>query len=61
MLLFFTFQYMTYSIKYRGDGSPLPFVLCDSLGLSQNAGLRTDDLASILTGHIPDRYQVSFD
>lgn len=37
--------------------APLPFVLCDSLGLSQNAGLHTDDLASILTGHIPDRYQ----
>ncbi|KAM7317806.1 hypothetical protein ACRRTK_022543 [Alexandromys fortis] len=50
-------NYRTYSIKYRGDDSPLPFVLCDSLGLSQNAGLHTDDLASILTGHTPDRYQ----
>lgn len=50
-------NFMAYSIKYRGDNSPLPFVLCDSLGLNQNAGLHTDDLASILTGHIPDRYQ----
>ncbi|CAO2600436.1 Interferon-induced protein 44 [Lemmus lemmus] len=52
--------YRTYSVKYRGDDSPLPFVLCDSLGLSQNAGLHTDDLANILTGHIPDRYQFNF-
>ncbi|CAH6777190.1 interferon-induced protein 44 [Phodopus roborovskii] len=49
-------KYRTYSI-YGNDGSPLPFVLCDSLGLSQEAGLHFDDIHFILKGHTPDRYQ----
>lgn len=59
--LSFVFQYRTYSITYGDGDGPLPFVLCDSLGLSQKAGLHTDDTAYLLNGHIPDRYQVRFD
>ncbi|KAL1771976.1 hypothetical protein HispidOSU_000421 [Sigmodon hispidus] len=50
-------KYRTYSITYRNDDSPLPFVLCDSLGLSQKAGLHMEDMRCILNGHTPDRYQ----
>lgn len=53
-------QYRTYSIKDGKDGNVLPFVLCDSVGLSENKGLCMDDIFYILKGHIPDRYQVSF-
>ncbi|XP_021518123.1 interferon-induced protein 44 isoform X1 [Meriones unguiculatus] len=49
-------KYRTYSIMSRNDSGPLPFLLCDSLGLSENAGLHMDDLRCILNGHIPDRY-----
>lgn len=50
-------KYRTYSIMSRDDSGPLPFVLCDSLGLGENAGLHTDDVWHILKGHTPDRYQ----
>lgn len=50
-------KYRTYPITYRDDGHPLPFVLCDSMGLNQKAGLHVDDIDSILKGHTPDRYQ----
>ncbi|XP_052587545.1 interferon-induced protein 44 isoform X1 [Peromyscus californicus insignis] len=50
-------KYRTYSITHRDDDGPLPFVLCDSLGLSQKAGLHTDDTAYLLNGHTPDRYE----
>ncbi len=41
-------------------GSHVPFTLCDSMGLEEglNTGLDVDDFASILKGHIQDRYQV---
>lgn len=50
-------KYRTYSIKVKDDSDPLPFILCDSLGLGENAGLHTDDVWHILKGHTPDRYQ----
>ncbi|XP_037356187.1 interferon-induced protein 44 [Talpa occidentalis] len=51
-------KYRTYSIKDGEDGNLLPFMLCDSLGLGEEGeGLCTDDIVSILKGHIPDRYQ----
>lgn len=53
-------KYRTYSIMSKNDSGPLPFVLCDSLGLSENGGLHTDDICHILEGHTPDRYQFDF-
>ncbi|XP_017386557.1 interferon-induced protein 44 [Cebus imitator] len=51
-------KYRTYSIRNGEDGSSLPFILCDSLGLGEKEeGLYVDDIVSILNGHIPDRYQ----
>lgn len=50
-------KYRTYSIIDKSNGDTLPFVLCDSLGLSQEAGLHMDDIDYILKGHTPDRYQ----
>ncbi|KAM9243306.1 LOW QUALITY PROTEIN: interferon-induced protein 44-like [Dugong dugon] len=55
---FDTKQFRTYSIKDGKDGNPLPFVLCDSMGLGEKEeGLCIDDIFYILKGHIPDRYQ----
>lgn len=53
-------KYRTYSIMSKNDSGPLPFLLCDSLGLSENGGLHTDDIWHILKGHTPDRYQFDF-
>ncbi|XP_059545068.1 interferon-induced protein 44-like [Myotis daubentonii] len=53
-------QYRTYSIKDGKDGKSLPFILCDSVGLSEGKGLCMDDIPYILKGHVPDRYQFNF-
>uniref|UniRef100_A0A452TIJ6 Interferon-induced protein 44 n=1 Tax=Ursus maritimus TaxID=29073 RepID=A0A452TIJ6_URSMA len=51
-------KYRTYSIKDPRADSPLPFILCDSMGLGEREkGLCTDDIVYILKGHISDRYQ----
>ncbi|XP_040926598.1 interferon-induced protein 44-like isoform X1 [Betta splendens] len=54
-----TKQFRTYSIKAGREGKPLPIILCDTMGLEEStgAGLDTDDINSILKGHVPDRYQ----
>ncbi|XP_023405211.1 interferon-induced protein 44 isoform X1 [Loxodonta africana] len=57
---FDTKQFRTYSIKDGKDGNPLPFTLCDSMGLGEKQqGLCMQDIVYILKGHIPDRYQIS--
>ncbi|XP_007191857.1 interferon-induced protein 44 isoform X1 [Balaenoptera acutorostrata] len=51
-------KYRTYFIKDGKDGNTLPFILCDSMGLSEKEeGLHMDDIPYILEGCIPDRYQ----
>uniref|UniRef100_A0A667Z386 TLDc domain-containing protein n=1 Tax=Myripristis murdjan TaxID=586833 RepID=A0A667Z386_9TELE len=54
-----TTQFRTYSVKAGREGKPLPFMLCDTMGLEEStgAGLDVDDILSILKGHIPDCYQ----
>ncbi|XP_016098375.1 interferon-induced protein 44-like [Sinocyclocheilus grahami] len=54
-----TIQFRTYYIKPGSGVSHVPFTLCDSMGLEEglNTGLDVDDFASILKGHIQDRYQ----
>ncbi|XP_049337993.1 interferon-induced protein 44-like isoform X4 [Astyanax mexicanus] len=53
-----TTQFRAYSIK-TGGGKFLPLTLCDTMGLEEglNAGLDIDDFASILKGHVQDKYQ----
>uniref|UniRef100_A0A4W5KQY5 TLDc domain-containing protein n=1 Tax=Hucho hucho TaxID=62062 RepID=A0A4W5KQY5_9TELE len=52
-----TTQFRTYSIKAEQGGKALPLVLCDTMGLEEgpSAGLDTDDITSILKGHVQDR------
>nr|XP_055073513.1 interferon-induced protein 44-like isoform X2 [Misgurnus anguillicaudatus]XP_055073514.1 interferon-induced protein 44-like isoform X2 [Misgurnus anguillicaudatus] len=54
-----TTQFRTYPVKDGREGKPLPFVLCDTMGLEEQtgAGLDIEDISSILRGHIPDRYK----
>ncbi|XP_036970532.1 interferon-induced protein 44-like isoform X2 [Acanthopagrus latus] len=54
-----TTQFRSYSLKAGREGKPLPIILCDTMGLEENAGsgLATDDISNILKGHLPDRYQ----
>uniref|UniRef100_A0A673JPW4 TLDc domain-containing protein n=1 Tax=Sinocyclocheilus rhinocerous TaxID=307959 RepID=A0A673JPW4_9TELE len=57
-----TTQFRTYPVKDGREGKPLPFVLCDTMGLEEQtgAGLDIEDISSILQGHVPDRYKVSY-
>ncbi|TRZ02815.1 hypothetical protein DNTS_026425 [Danionella cerebrum] len=54
-----TTQFRIYSVKDGREGKPLPFELCDTMGLEENsgAGLDIEDITGILRGHIPDRYK----
>ncbi|KAM4724069.1 interferon-induced protein 44-like [Anableps anableps] len=56
-----TTQYRAYNIKAGRRGGNLPLILCDTMGLEQNAdtGLNMDDVVSIFKGHMKDRYQFS--
>ncbi|XP_003201084.1 interferon-induced protein 44-like isoform X1 [Danio rerio] len=54
-----TTQFRMYPVKDGHERKPLPFVLCDTMGLEEQsgAGLDIKDISSILQGHIPDRYR----
>ncbi|KAL1251382.1 hypothetical protein QQF64_019178 [Cirrhinus molitorella] len=54
-----TTQFRTYPVKDGREKKPLPFVLCDTMGLEEQsgAGLDIEDINSILQGHVPDRYK----
>ncbi|KAM9341769.1 interferon-induced protein 44-like [Symphorus nematophorus] len=56
-----TMQFRTYTIKAGKGGEALPLVLCDTMGLEEqaDAGLDIEDLVNICKGHIKDRYQFS--
>uniref|UniRef100_UPI003AAB5FDA interferon-induced protein 44-like n=1 Tax=Centroberyx gerrardi TaxID=166262 RepID=UPI003AAB5FDA len=56
-----TTQFRTFSIKAGKSGKTLPLVLCDTMGLEDNAesGLDMEDLVNIYKGHVQDRYQFS--
>ncbi|KAF7659877.1 hypothetical protein LDENG_00291680 [Lucifuga dentata] len=56
-----TTQFRAYNIKAgKGCGS-VPLILCDTMGLEENAdaGLDLEDLVNICKGHMQDRYQFS--
>ncbi|XP_070816550.1 interferon-induced protein 44-like [Chaetodon trifascialis] len=54
-----TTQFRSHTLKAGREGKPLPIILCDTMGLEEStgAGLNIDDISSILSGHLPDRYQ----
>ncbi|XP_039641301.1 interferon-induced protein 44-like [Perca fluviatilis] len=56
-----TTQFRTYTIKAGKRGGAVPLILCDTMGLEENAdaGLDIEDLVNIYKGHIKDRYQFS--
>ncbi|XP_017272034.1 interferon-induced protein 44-like [Kryptolebias marmoratus] len=56
-----TSQYRTYNIKLGRGGETIPLILCDTMGLEEDAdaGLNTDDILNIFKGHIKDRCQFS--
>ncbi|KAM4540491.1 interferon-induced protein 44-like [Fundulus diaphanus] len=56
-----TTQFRAYTIKAGRRGVNLPLILCDTMGLEEEAdsGLNIDDVVSILKGHTKDRYQFS--
>ncbi|XP_059358650.1 interferon-induced protein 44-like [Carassius carassius] len=54
-----TLGFTVYYIKPGSSVSHVPFSLCDTMGLEDgvNTGLDVDDFATILKGHIKDKYQ----
>ncbi|ROL44606.1 Interferon-induced protein 44-like [Anabarilius grahami] len=54
-----TTKFRTYPVKDGRERKPLPFVLCDTMGLEEQsgAGLDIEDISSIVQGHVPDRYK----
>ncbi|XP_051721897.1 interferon-induced protein 44-like [Ctenopharyngodon idella] len=54
-----TTKFRTYPVKDGHERKPLPFVLCDTMGLEEQsgAGLDIEDISSIVQGQVPDRYK----
>ncbi|KAJ8367159.1 hypothetical protein AAFF_G00330570 [Aldrovandia affinis] len=54
-----TTQFRTYQVKAGRDRGPLPFIMCDTMGLERvcGSGLHMEDITSILKGHVMDRYE----
>nr|XP_023693740.1 interferon-induced protein 44-like [Paramormyrops kingsleyae] len=54
-----TLKYRTYQVKAGRGGQPLSFLLCDTMGLeaTDDGGVKTEDIVSILKGYVPDKYQ----
>ncbi|XP_061167742.1 interferon-induced protein 44-like [Saccostrea echinata] len=46
-----------YRIRNPGTGRYLNLKLCDTRGLEESFGIKTQDVAYILDGHIPEHYQ----
>ncbi|XP_029110575.1 uncharacterized protein LOC108934051 [Scleropages formosus] len=54
-----TLKFRTYQVEAGQNGEPLPFILCDTMGLEEGLaqGLNIEDIPNILNGKIGDRYQ----
>ncbi|XP_048851284.1 interferon-induced protein 44-like isoform X2 [Brienomyrus brachyistius] len=52
-------KYRTYKVKASRGGKPMAFLLCDTMGLeaTEDGGVRTEDIVSVLKGYVPDKYQ----
>ncbi|XP_038649657.1 interferon-induced protein 44-like [Scyliorhinus canicula] len=53
-----TKMFRTYSFG-NADGKSPPLILCDTMGISEGTewGIHSDDIISIIKGHVPKRYQ----
>lgn len=58
-LTFVFVKYRKYSIKDYGSGKTLKIRLCDTRGIEEDFAVDTQEMAYILNGNIPDRYQVN--
>ncbi|XP_061167739.1 interferon-induced protein 44-like [Saccostrea echinata] len=52
-----TKTFRKYRIRNPGSGRYLNIRLCDTRGLEESLGIKTQDIAYILDGHIPEHYQ----
>uniref|UniRef100_A0A8C4T4Z8 G domain-containing protein n=1 Tax=Erpetoichthys calabaricus TaxID=27687 RepID=A0A8C4T4Z8_ERPCA len=55
-------KYMSYPISDGRGGPELPFILCDTMGLERSdgeGGIHTEDILSVIKGHVHHRYTVS--
>ncbi|XP_041064525.1 interferon-induced protein 44-like isoform X2 [Carcharodon carcharias] len=54
-----TTMYSTYTFRGGKCGISAPLILCDTMGLAEDteSGIRTDDLISIIKGHVPNKYR----
>ncbi|XP_041064527.1 interferon-induced protein 44-like isoform X4 [Carcharodon carcharias] len=52
-------KYSTYTFRGGKCGISAPLILCDTMGLAEDteSGIRTDDLISIIKGHVPNKYR----
>lgn len=52
-------KYRKYNIKDYSSGKTLKIRLCDTRGIEEDFAVDTQEMAYILNGNIPDRYQVN--
>lgn len=53
-------KYRKYNIKDYSSGKTLKIRLCDTRGIEEDFAVDTQEMAYILNGNIPDRYQVNY-
>ncbi|XP_060583836.1 interferon-induced protein 44-like [Ruditapes philippinarum] len=52
-----TSEYRMYRVRSSQKRKPLPFCLCDTMGLEESQGIDAQELSYILDGHVPDGYK----
>ncbi|XP_078075105.1 interferon-induced protein 44-like isoform X3 [Mustelus asterias] len=52
-----TTMYSTYSFRGGKDDKSLPFILCDTMAMGDKGGILSQDIISIIKGHVPNKYQ----
>ena len=45
-------------MRQKPDSDPLPWKICDTMGLEKDDGLNETELEYLVDGNIPDRFQV---
>ncbi|KAL3875137.1 hypothetical protein ACJMK2_038065 [Sinanodonta woodiana] len=52
-----TTKYRMYQVRSAASSKPLPFRLCDTMGLEESQGLDASEISYIIDGNVPDGYQ----
>ncbi|XP_078416812.1 interferon-induced protein 44-like isoform X2 [Cetorhinus maximus] len=54
-----TTMYSTYTFRGGKGDTSAPLILCDTMGLAEDteSGMHSDDLISIIKGHVPNKYR----